>query len=658
MRPVLPPDARRFFVRDGRPTPAAIAIGAALLVVLLPYLAILWIESESGQRWLERRAASATGREVSIGGIDVKPGWRPGFRVSEIRVGNPEWAKTSHLIDAGLVDARLRLLPLLFGRAVFEDLTLVQARLGLEREEGRATWQLRERRTDEDFEMPFVVRRINIDRGHIAYRDTLIDTDLAIDVEGDVGADGGLRAVAQGVFRGEKAQGVARAPNLMPSPDTPVEISAAATIGRITAAAAGIIRDADVDGIDLDLDVAGENLADLSIVLPLTLPKTAPYRLRGRFRNPSEGYIFDPFWGRVGDSDLGGGLTYRPAAANGGRGLLTGELRSHAVDLDDLGPLVGAPPKTGPGQTAAPEQKAEAARLRQEGRVLPQQRFAIEDWPKMDADIRYRIGRVTEAAHVPIHDVNVHWLLKNGVLRLDPLRFRIAQGDVVATVQLDGNQRPAAGRLNGSVRGLELQQLFPPTEKVKQPLGRLSGRIDLNGRGSSVADLFGTGTGRVALAVDGGYVSHLLVELLGLDVSQVLNLLATRDARVRLRCAVADLQMKNGIATPEIFVIDTTDTLIQLKGTINFKDESLDLVSHAEPKDISLFALRSPIMLQGTLRNPQVRPQAGPIAARGAAALLLGMVNPLLAGAAFLDFGKGYDADCGALVSQARKVKK
>ncbi len=37
--------------------------------------------------------------------------------------------------------------------------------------------------------------------------------------------------------------------------------------------------------------------------------------------------------------------------------MLKANLISHLLDFDDLGPLVGAPPKTGPGETAAPKQK-------------------------------------------------------------------------------------------------------------------------------------------------------------------------------------------------------------------------------------------------------------------------------------------------------------
>jgi hypothetical protein len=41
-------------------------------------------------------------------------------------------------------------MPLLFGRAVIEDLTLVQAKAGLEREQNRNTWSLREQPQDQE----------------------------------------------------------------------------------------------------------------------------------------------------------------------------------------------------------------------------------------------------------------------------------------------------------------------------------------------------------------------------------------------------------------------------------------------------------------------------------------------------------------------------
>src|SRR5688572_21557977 len=117
------------------PRPLAIALGVAALLLVIVVSAVLWIESEAGERFIERRASAAAGREITIGNLDLKFGFPPGVRVSNLRIANPSWAKTSHLIDTELIDARIRLLPLFKGRVFFEELTLVRAKVGLEREE-------------------------------------------------------------------------------------------------------------------------------------------------------------------------------------------------------------------------------------------------------------------------------------------------------------------------------------------------------------------------------------------------------------------------------------------------------------------------------------------------------------------------------------------
>src|SRR4051812_44870637 len=110
------------------PKPLVWSLSLAALLLGTVYGVIFWIESEPGQRWIEHRAATGVQREVSIGDIDVLVGWRPGFRVRALRIGNPEWAKSEQLIDTELIEARFRLLPLFNARFVVDDLTLVQAK--------------------------------------------------------------------------------------------------------------------------------------------------------------------------------------------------------------------------------------------------------------------------------------------------------------------------------------------------------------------------------------------------------------------------------------------------------------------------------------------------------------------------------------------------
>jgi uncharacterized protein involved in outer membrane biogenesis len=333
--------------------------------------------------------------------------------------------------------------------------------------------------------------------------------------------------------------------------------------------------------------------------------------------------------------------------------MLQANLRSKVLDLDDLAPLIGASPKTGPGETASAEQQQKAAAKAKDGKVVPREPLKSNEWAMMDADVRLAAARVRRAETVPIDALAVHVVLKDALLRLDPLTFEVAGGHVGGTVALNGQQRPVRGELDFDVRGLHLGRLFPQLESTKQQFGTLHGKAQLTATGTSLSDLIGTSDGRIRLAVNGGQVSLFLVELLGIDLAEAVRLLGTRNRQVTLRCAVADFEVKDGTATPRAFVVDTTDTVVGVTGSVDLKDEKLALVFRPEPKDISLFALRSPIHLEGTFSDPSVRPEAGPIVVRVAAAALLATVNPVLAIIPFFETGPGKDSDCGKLLAQA-----
>jgi uncharacterized protein involved in outer membrane biogenesis len=632
-----------------------LAVAGTLFVLVAGVLMML--ESEWTQGWIERKAAEKLGREVFIGKLDVRLRRHPRIEVEVLRVGNPQWAKTKYLIDAEQVGITLHIMPLFAGKVVIDDLLLRQAKFGLERDGNRVTWRFKE--ADTNTPSPFEVRGVNIDQSHIAYRDTNEKTDLAIDVQGDLGSTGELKLLAAGTFRGQAARAVARVPALMPTPDTPVAISAAGVMGHMTASAAGTVRAVDTDGFDLTLEIAGDSLDDLDKLVTVNLPETPPYRLRGRLRNPQGNWIFDPFDGHVGDSDLRGSVNYiTRGKTKGGRPLFKATLVSDLLDFDDLGPLVGAPPKTGPGETASPQQKAKAGAVQARGRVLPDRKFEIKQWPRMDADVRFEGKKVLRPKALPINGLSTHLVMENAVLHLQPLQFDVAGGHVVADITLDGRQSPLRSTTKVGFQGLDLAKMFPTAKTMESALGKLYGRADLTGRGNAVADLLATGNGSFSLLINGGQISNLLMEAAGLDLFEALQLLATHDRNVQLRCAVADFKVKDGIATSEAVVLDTSDTIITAAGTLDFRTEALNLKATPEPKDRSPFVLRTPLLVRGTFGDPKISPQVGPIAVRAAAGGLLALVNPLLALAAFIETGPGKDSNCGQLIAERTRPGK
>jgi uncharacterized protein involved in outer membrane biogenesis len=341
----------------------------------------------------------------------------------------------------------------------------------------------------------------------------------------------------------------------------------------------------------------------------------------------------------------------------GSKPLLQAKLQSKLLDFDDLGPLIGAPPKTGAGETASAEQKAKAQAVKAGDKVLPQLAFSTARWREMDADVTLVAAKIVRPKQLPLETLNTHLVLKDGLMRLDPLNFGFAGGKIASKVALDATRKPTHGTIHLDVQGLQLAKLVPTSKTMQDALGTLYGRGKLEGDGESMGELLATSDGQIGLAIDGGRVSALLVELVGLDLGEAALVLGSRRGtkpQVGLRCAAGALKVKDGVAEPETFVIDTTDTLIEVKGNVNLGSEKLDLVTRPEPKDVSLFALRTPIEIEGTLKDPKIRPKAGPLVARVAAAGALAAIAPPLAALAFVETGPGKDSDCAKVLAEAK----
>jgi len=92
---------------------------------------------------------------------------------------------------------------------------------------------------------------------------------------------------------------------------------------------------------------------------------------------------------------------------------------------------------------------------------------------------------------------------------------------------------------------------------------------------------------------------------------------------------------------------DTTDTIIVGKGQVSLKEEALDLELKPRPKDRSIFALRSPLIIGGTFKDPSFRPDFKRLGLRGATALVLASITPPAALLATIEVGPGEDSGCG-----------
>jgi AsmA protein len=318
---------------------------------------------------------------------------------------------------------------------------------------------------------------------------------------------------------------------------------------------------------------------------------------------------------------------------------MTARLESKLLNFADLGPLVGTtqPSKSG---------------------VLPDSPFDTARWDSVDADVTLKARKIERPKQLPLEDLSARIRMKDKVLTLEPLEFGIAGGKLAGTIRLDGAKEPIDAAIRMRVRNLKLAQLFPTVEKAKGSLGDVDGLIELDGRGNSVARMLGTSSGKVGLFIDDGRISQFLMELAALDLWDVAKLALQGDEPVRIRCAIADFAVKDGKMEANALIFDTEVVNVSGKGSVNLKSEAMDLTLKPEPKDKSIASLNSPLYLRGTFAKPEVGPDKAQLAAKGAGAILMGIINPLLSVIPLLEEGGGKDSNCSKLIAQAAAPKK
>ena len=639
--------ARKTPFRWRRPSRRTTIILAALAAAIV-LLAILW-DWNWFKPLVERQVSARTGREFRIDGdLDADLGRVITISGDRLRFGNAKWSKEPTMATAQRAEIDVDFWPLLRLAVRIPEIRLTRPRLRLETgPDGKGNWNFL-RSDGEKNRVEF--RRLWVDDGNLVFLDPRKKTDIDVRLQSAAPKPGerasSIDVQGEGHWSGERfaLQGNAASPLALREREQPYRIDAHAQAGPTRAHARGTLLDPlRLRDFDLQLTLIGRDMQDLYPLLGLAIPPTPPYRLNGRFTRDRDTWHYDRFTGQVGDSDLGGSAA---VTTGGARPFLKANLVSKRLDFDDLAGFIGAQPQTGASETSNAEQKAKAARERGDGRVLPDEPYNLAKLRSMDADVRWKAHRIN-APKLPIDDMDAHLLLDDGLLRMEPLNFGVASGDIRSTIRMDAREKIIRTRADIAVRGLDLGKLFPTAEIARTAVGRIGGNIAISGSGNSVAQILGSADGDVAVGMGKGRISNLLMELAGLDVAESLKFLLTRDKIIPVRCAFGDFAVQDGTMRTRALAFDSTDTIIVGKGDISLKNETLDLELRPRPKDRSILTFRSPLVIGGTFADPSFRPDFKRLGLRGALAVALGNIAPPAALLATLELGPGKDSNCG-----------
>ena len=546
-------------------------------------------------------------------------------------------------------------------------------------DDGRASWQVGAKNAAAPVANP-VIERLSVRRAAVTVDDRPQRLHLDVQVAELAGSGKGcvidvaataplcVRIIAKGQYRKAEVRAQFDVDDMLslfaphrPSATT-AHVTGQAFVGRAMLKFAGDLGGlADAATLHGEFTATGPSLGLVMAPVGVNLPQTPPFTVHGWIG------LTGPVWQLaadridVGTSRLAGRFAFdtkrQPV-------YLSGQLTGRLLAMQDLGPSVGV-------QEPVVER----------GRVLPDKLLDIPSLNAMDADVDVAIDSFGfgTAAVAPLSALRVKVSLHEGLLKLDKLAAQVAGGTVRGSsslqakgeqanwqvaLQFDGIalskwlrslQAPAASAPRGSAPSLSRTDAeAPAAAPVPLASGALRARLSLAGQGQSVAQVLAGADGQLQATLVSGTLSHLVTEAAGLDVAQALGVIIRGDSSLPLRCARVQARITKGVVGPVQGLMDNSDTTFRFDGQLDMRSEVIDLRLVAFPKDFSPLALRSPVLVKGTMSQPRLTVDAGRIVARVLGALALGAVAPVLAWIPLVDAGEGNDADVCAQPTPAK----
>ncbi len=117
-------------------------ISLCVIAIVAGYIALTQIDFNRYKELIIKTVRNSTGRELTIGDIQVKASFNPTIEVKNVTFSNAQWAKNPVMVSADAVDLGFAVLPLLRKNVVIDMFKLNGAVVNLEESaNGKANWE-------------------------------------------------------------------------------------------------------------------------------------------------------------------------------------------------------------------------------------------------------------------------------------------------------------------------------------------------------------------------------------------------------------------------------------------------------------------------------------------------------------------------------------
>jgi hypothetical protein len=301
---------------------------------------------------------------------------------------------------------------------------------------------------------------------------------------------------------------------------------------------------------------------------------------------------------QVGQTEFSGTLS---GSIKDTRPALRAKLSSPVFHFADFGLLPEADAPENPAKKSGQEKKPARKPLFGEDPVPFE---ALRDF---DLDLDVLLDQL-EGVDLDIDKAEARLDLKDGLLKVDPLRFNFEGGHLQIKLLVDARPKAPTVSLKVTADDVDLGDLLAQTE-VDVPLdGELDLLINLKAVGTSPRALSSSLQGDLDLAIEHGHIRTNLLDLAAVDLVSWMVSDSARKGYSDLNCLIVRFDFHDGVAeSKKLILLDTANVSASGTGSIDLRDETIDIKVHPHAKKRRLVELTTPFAIEGPLASPSVK---------------------------------------------------
>jgi len=236
-------------------------------------------------------------------------------------------------------------------------------------------------------------------------------------------------------------------------------------------------------------------------------------------------------------------------------------------------------------------------------RLFSSQALPFDLVKNIDLDIHISVDEIN-GTQFNIDRADAHVQIDNNVLVINPASFIFDGGFVQMEASIAVDSKQPEIKLDVQANDIDIGQFVSQFIENHSIDGELTTHMNFSGSGHSIAEIAASLDGDVAVALDNGVLHEANLALLNIDFLGWFFDHLIQKKQTDIHCAMSHHQIKRGLAELKMLMIATPDLEASGEGSINLKNEMIDLTIYTDNK--SIFKPSIPISVRGNLSKPTV----------------------------------------------------